>query len=249
MSPGPALSCAASPVSTKMPAPIMAPTPRAVRLTGPSTRRSRFSPSISARSTATGLTAKSWLRSFIPALPPGRSLAATPICARLYRLRPGRVESAAALERSGDVPRVGRLEPQRHRPPAPAAHRAPVETRHGQNLDRRRGEKDLPRAPEPRDRDVLLTHPEPGPARERDHQRARHAGEDAGGERRGDEGAALDPGEGRAGGLRDPAARGHVEVPGGPPARGGGTAGGRAPRPARPPASPRPGPRARGGGA
>src|SRR5207245_1394698 len=148
MRPGPALSCAASPVSTKMPAPMMAPTPRAVRLTGPSTRRSRFSPSISASSTSTGLTAKSWLRRFIPAPPPGRSLAATP----------------------------------------PA-------------------------------------HARPGPARERDHQRARHAGEDAGGAWRGDERAALDQEEVRAGRLRDLAARGHVQALGGPAARGDETAG------------------------
>src|SRR5438093_8548657 len=220
MSPGPALSWAASPVSTKMPAPMMAPTPRAVRLTGPSTRRSRCSPSISESRTATGLTAKSWLRSFIPAPPPGRSLAATPICVGVYRFRPGRVESARAPERRGDVPRVGRLEPQGHRPRAPAAHGAPVETHHGQEFDRRRGEEDLPRAAEPRGRDALLAHPEPGPAREGDHQRARHAGEDAGRGRRGDERALLDQEEVRAGRLRDLAVRGHVEALGGPAARG-----------------------------
>src|SRR5436309_6049435 len=213
--PGPALSCAASPVSTKMPAPMMAPTPRAVRLTGPSTRRSRCSPSISASRTATGLTAKSWLRSFIPAPPPGRSLAATPICVGVYPFRPGRVESACAPERRGDVPRVGRLEPPRHRPRPCPPDGAPVEPYHGKDLDRRCGEEDLPRAAKARDRDTLLPHPQPGPARERDHQRPRHAGEDAGLARRGDEHAALDQKEIRAGRLRDLAARGQVEALGG----------------------------------
>ncbi len=41
ISAGPALSWAATPVSTKMPVPMMAPTPRAESCTGPSTRRSR----------------------------------------------------------------------------------------------------------------------------------------------------------------------------------------------------------------
>ena len=45
---GPASLAATRPVMTKMPAPMMAPTPSEVRPTGPRTRRSRFSPSASA---------------------------------------------------------------------------------------------------------------------------------------------------------------------------------------------------------
>src|SRR5207244_457194 len=41
---GPACSAAASPVSTKMPVPMIAPMPRVTRLTGPSTRLSEWSP-------------------------------------------------------------------------------------------------------------------------------------------------------------------------------------------------------------
>ncbi len=41
---GPALSCAAWPVSTKMPVPMMAPIPRLVRCSGPRARRRRCSP-------------------------------------------------------------------------------------------------------------------------------------------------------------------------------------------------------------
>ena len=59
---GPALSAAATPVNTKMPVPMMAPTPRAVRPTGPSTRLRRFSPSTSARSFSRGFVAKSCFR-------------------------------------------------------------------------------------------------------------------------------------------------------------------------------------------
>ena len=59
ISAGPAMSCAASPVATKMPAPMIAPTPRLVSVTGPSTRRSRFSPFISSRSSSSGFLAKS----------------------------------------------------------------------------------------------------------------------------------------------------------------------------------------------
>ena len=41
---GPAFSAAATPVNTKMPVPMMAPTPSAVRPTGPSTRLRRLLP-------------------------------------------------------------------------------------------------------------------------------------------------------------------------------------------------------------
>ena len=61
ISAGPALSCAASPVRTKIPVPMIAPTPRLVRPTGPSTRRRRFSPFISSRSMLRGFLANSWL--------------------------------------------------------------------------------------------------------------------------------------------------------------------------------------------
>src|SRR5512140_851150 len=61
MSAGPATLCAAAPVATKMPAPMIAPIPRLVSWTGPRTRRSRFSPFISSRSMASGLRANSWL--------------------------------------------------------------------------------------------------------------------------------------------------------------------------------------------
>src|SRR5690606_6456944 len=47
---GPASSAAARPVTTKIPAPIIAPTPSDVSETGPSTRFSRCSPAISAAS-------------------------------------------------------------------------------------------------------------------------------------------------------------------------------------------------------
>src|SRR5882672_2173845 len=46
--PGPASVAATRPVMTKMPAPMMAPTPNDVSPIGPRIRRSRFSPSISA---------------------------------------------------------------------------------------------------------------------------------------------------------------------------------------------------------
>ncbi len=54
---GPALSCAATPVRTKIPVPMIAPTPRLVRPTGPSTRFSRPFPSISSRSMLRGFLA------------------------------------------------------------------------------------------------------------------------------------------------------------------------------------------------
>ena len=57
MSAGPALSWAAWPVSTKMPVPMIAPTPRLVSCTGPRTRRRRFSPFASSRSMARGFRA------------------------------------------------------------------------------------------------------------------------------------------------------------------------------------------------
>ncbi len=58
ISAGPVLSCAATPVRTKIPVPMMAPTPRLVSDTGPRTRRSRCSPAISSRSILRGLVAK-----------------------------------------------------------------------------------------------------------------------------------------------------------------------------------------------
>ena len=61
ISAGPALSWAAMPVSTKMPVPMMAPMPRLVSCTGPSTRRRRFSPFISSSSSSSGFLAKSGL--------------------------------------------------------------------------------------------------------------------------------------------------------------------------------------------
>src|SRR6185503_8102879 len=61
MSAGPVLSWAATPVSTKMPVPMTAPTPSAESWTGPSTRRRRFSPFISSYSIDIGLRAKNWL--------------------------------------------------------------------------------------------------------------------------------------------------------------------------------------------
>ena len=47
---GPASSAAARPVMTKMPAPMMQPTPKAVSEIGPEARRRRFSPAISSMS-------------------------------------------------------------------------------------------------------------------------------------------------------------------------------------------------------
>src|SRR5262245_29347573 len=60
MSAGPAVECAASPVATKIPAPMTAPMPSAVSVTGPSARRSRWSPAISSSSTCNDFLAKSW---------------------------------------------------------------------------------------------------------------------------------------------------------------------------------------------
>src|SRR5689334_8921348 len=59
VSAGPAVLCAAAPVATKIPAPITAPTPNAVKLTGPSARFSRFSLSISASRSFSFLVANS----------------------------------------------------------------------------------------------------------------------------------------------------------------------------------------------
>src|SRR5262245_8643909 len=59
---GPASMAATRPVMTKMPAPMIAPMPRDVSPTGPSTRRSRFSPSASARSVASDFLANSCLK-------------------------------------------------------------------------------------------------------------------------------------------------------------------------------------------
>src|SRR4051812_13031536 len=66
---GPDLSCAAIPVRTKMPVPMMHPTPRLVSATGPSTRRRRCSPFISSRSTSSDLVRNSWF-AIVPDSPP-----------------------------------------------------------------------------------------------------------------------------------------------------------------------------------
>src|SRR6185369_7131247 len=58
ISDGPATLWAAAPVATKIPAPMIAPTPSAESCTGPRTRRRRFSPAISSRSSLSGLRAK-----------------------------------------------------------------------------------------------------------------------------------------------------------------------------------------------
>src|SRR5215471_10754443 len=60
---GPAYKAAAEPVSTKIPAPIMAPMPRVTRLIGPSARFSEFSPVSPASfiNTSSDLVAKSGL--------------------------------------------------------------------------------------------------------------------------------------------------------------------------------------------
>src|SRR6266581_239390 len=63
---GPVLSWAATPVRTKMPVPMMAPTPRLVSAAGPSTRRSRCSPAISFMSVSYDLVAKSGLAIWPP---------------------------------------------------------------------------------------------------------------------------------------------------------------------------------------
>src|SRR5580765_1664068 len=73
ISAGPVLSCAATPVRTKMPVPMMAPIPIAVRETGPSTRRRRCSPAISSRSSLSGFFANSWLAMRSPPGAPGAS--------------------------------------------------------------------------------------------------------------------------------------------------------------------------------
>src|SRR5579872_5218483 len=58
---GPVRSCAATPVSTKMPVPMMAPTPKLESWTGPRMRRSRFSLRSSSSSMACGFVWNSWL--------------------------------------------------------------------------------------------------------------------------------------------------------------------------------------------
>src|SRR5215475_3898042 len=55
---GPAVLCAAAPVATKIPAPMIAPTPRLVSCTGPSTRLSLCSPFISSKRRESGFLAK-----------------------------------------------------------------------------------------------------------------------------------------------------------------------------------------------
>ena len=60
--PGPANFAAAIPVRTKMPAPMMAPMPSDVRLTGPSTRLRRWSVSASACKSATRRRANKFMR-------------------------------------------------------------------------------------------------------------------------------------------------------------------------------------------
>src|SRR4029453_2030649 len=62
---GPVVCRAMAPVVTKMPAPMTAPTPRAVSWTGPRTRRSRFSPFSSSRRGLRGLRANRWLASVV----------------------------------------------------------------------------------------------------------------------------------------------------------------------------------------
>src|SRR6266850_5443932 len=59
MSAGPAVLRATAPVETKIPAPITAPIPRLVSVTGPRTRRNRFSPFISSRRRLRGFVANS----------------------------------------------------------------------------------------------------------------------------------------------------------------------------------------------
>src|SRR5438045_2400601 len=66
---GPAVLFAASPVATKMPAPMTAPMPRAVSVTGPRMRRKRCSPAISSSRTWSDFFAKSWFNGaslFVP---------------------------------------------------------------------------------------------------------------------------------------------------------------------------------------
>src|SRR6185503_62186 len=58
---GPVVCRAMAPVVTKMPAPMTAPTPRAVSWTGPRTRRSRSSPFSSSSRRLRGLRANRWL--------------------------------------------------------------------------------------------------------------------------------------------------------------------------------------------
>ena len=59
ISAGPAMLRAAAPVATKIPAPMIAPTPSEVSCTGPRTRRNLFSPAISASSCASDFVANS----------------------------------------------------------------------------------------------------------------------------------------------------------------------------------------------
>src|SRR6478736_6561398 len=59
---GPAVFRAASPVATKIPAPITAPMPKAVNVTGPSARFNRLSLSMSANRTFSDFVANNCLR-------------------------------------------------------------------------------------------------------------------------------------------------------------------------------------------
>src|SRR6185295_10640544 len=106
ISAGPATLWAAAPVATKMPAPMIAPTPRAESWTGPSTRRSRFSPFISSSSISRGFLAKR--RFAMDSRPPkARSTVKPRSClaaARRPRWTSARLPSSPRLpRRSGDV--------------------------------------------------------------------------------------------------------------------------------------------------
>src|SRR5262245_40396118 len=136
-----------------MPAPMMAPTPSAVRLTGPSTRRSPCSPSVSARRTCTGLVANSCSRNVISVLfLPGSRPGAPPVTGLPRRC------NALASERGGDRCVIALLERQRDRAWTPRADATVVQPHHRQHLHGRGGDEHLRRAPQPGDRDALLAH-------------------------------------------------------------------------------------------
>src|SRR5262249_51400797 len=137
MIPGPASWAAARPVITKMPAPMMAPTPSDVSPMGPSARRNRFSPFISASNFSNDFRAKSCSQNMDYLMPKSIRRGRIRACQRPYRL--GRL-SRSARERASQPCRIRRLfavEDQRdgaivnqldlhHRPETARGHRHPL---------------------------------------------------------------------------------------------------------------------------
>jgi hypothetical protein len=105
ISAGPVLSWAATPVRTKMPVPMTAPTPRAESWTGPRQRRKRLSLCISSYNIDIGLRAKSWLRAIIASL---RTSGRTSVSAAAHHKGPARPLANGCLYFSARTPMLPR---------------------------------------------------------------------------------------------------------------------------------------------